>query len=264
MDIKIKKLFIGIQLIIYTIFMYLDIFHQSFYVISNYLKFISISICVLYVIISFRDRHGDLDRWLLLLAIMFTLISDWFLLIRGQYSYGLITFIVVHYLYLIRIQYYNNKLSVSFFLKKLFINIGISSCIILILFYLLVEVDGLLVLSLFYFVTFIMNVIQGIYLLLRGKETYKDVNDTNDIKNTKDISSDISSNKSFLLFIVGLFLFLLCDINVGIYNFTSYLSINNNWYTILENFSAVAMWMFYLPSQVLISISSLSKKKPGN
>jgi len=99
-----------------------------------------------------------------------------------------------------------------------------------------VEVDGLVLLSLFYFVTFIMNVLQGIYQYHKAKDA------------------------SFLLFLVGILLFLLCDINVGIFNFTSYVTINSNWFAAIEKFASVGMWMFYLPSQVLISLSNLSSE----
>jgi hypothetical protein len=236
MSTIIKKIFIKIELIIYILFMYLDIFQPSLYIISTYLKFVSIIICALYVILSFRFKARNIDRWLLLLAILFTLVSDWFILIRDNYNYGLITFIIVQHLYFIRIHRQNKNITVSFIISKLFANIVIVGCIISILVFNQVVVDSLILLSMFYFTTFIMNVLYGIYYFQKRKEA------------------------SFLLFLVGIFLFLLCDINVGIFNFTSYVIIDGNWFTAIEKFSEVGMWMFYLPSQVLISLSSLSKE----
>lgn len=233
---KLMNLFIGIELLIYVLFMYLDIFGPSLYMITNYLKFLSIIICVFYVTLSFPARDKNLDRWLLLMAIIFTLISDWFILIRDRYNYGLITFIIVQYLYLIRIHFQNKKVTVVFFMGKLLINIVIAGCILPILLLLQVQVDSLVLLSLFYFTSFFMNVLYGMYQYYLRKD------------------------KSFLFFLVGIFLFLLCDINVGVFNMTSYVSIDRNWFVAIEKFSVVGMWLFYLPSQVLISLSSLSKE----
>lgn len=236
MNTKLMKIFIGMELLIYVLFIYFDIFRPSLYVLSNYMKFLSIIICVFYVILSFPFRTKNLDRWLILLAILFTLTSDWFILIRDRYNYGLVTFILVQYLYLIRIHYHNKKVTVAFFMGKLLVNMAIASCIITILLFLKVDVDSLVLLSLFYFTTFIMNVLYGIYQYHMRKDN------------------------SFLLFLVGLFLFLLCDINVGIFNITSYVTISANWFMVIEKFSVVGMWMFYLPSQVLISLSCLTKE----
>lgn len=236
MDKKIRKLYIGIQLFIYVVFLYLDIVHPTLYQISNYLKFTSILICVVYVIISFGHRPAELDRWLLLIALIFTLISDWFIVIVDYYSYGLITFIMVQYLYWIRIQRKNNSVTVLRLIKILLVNVGITCCIIPILISLRIDLDRLIVLSLFYIVTFIMNIIQGCYLYGKRKDS------------------------SFLLFIIGLSLFLMCDINVAIFNLTSYFTIHTNCFAFIEKFSSIAMWMFYLPAQVIISITSLSKE----
>lgn len=233
---KITKMFIGIEIIIFIIFMYLDIFHQALYNFSNYFKFFGIMLCAMYVILSFRYRGKSLDRWLLLFAILFTLVSDWFILIRHCYNYGVITFIIVQYLYLIRMHYQYKNVTITFFLRKLFVNLIIVGCITPILLFVHVEVDILVLLSLFYFVTFIMNVLQGIYQFQKEKDA------------------------TFLLFLVGIIMFLLCDINVVIFNISTYVSIKENWFITIEKFSRVGMWMFYLPSQVLISLSSLSKE----
>ena len=54
------------------------------------------------------------------------------------------------------------------------------------------------------------------------------------------------------LFCVGLFLFLACDVCVGLHNSPDYLPFVPPWITA---FSQIAMWGFYLPSQVLIVLS---------
>ena len=47
------------------------------------------------------------------------------------------------------------------------------------------------------------------------------------------------------MFSIGLLLFWLCDLNVGIYN----IPINS-----LYKLSAYLMWIFYFPSQVIITL----------
>lgn len=53
------------------------------------------------------------------------------------------------------------------------------------------------------------------------------------------------------LFSVGLVLFLCCDLCVGVFNQPDLFP--DAWY----RFAAVAMWLFYLPAQVLITLSGL-------
>ena len=60
-----------------------------------------------------------------------------------------------------------------------------------------------------------------------------------------------------VMFLIGLLLFLICDINVLIFNLGSYISINSETFVILQNASTILMWTFYLPSQVLIVFSVL-------
>lgn len=55
------------------------------------------------------------------------------------------------------------------------------------------------------------------------------------------------------LFSVGLILFLCCDICVGIHNMPGMFP------TQMQSFADIGMWMFYLPSQVLITLSGSKK-----
>jgi len=49
------------------------------------------------------------------------------------------------------------------------------------------------------------------------------------------------------MILIGMVLFLLCDINVALYNI-----LNEG---LFYNISSISMWLFYLPSQVLLSLS---------
>ena len=60
------------------------------------------------------------------------------------------------------------------------------------------------------------------------------------------------SNRGFL---IGLILFVLCDINVLIYNIGNFLEIAGSGYQTVREISVVLIWLFYLPSQVMIVLS---------
>jgi hypothetical protein len=63
-------------------------------------------------------------------------------------------------------------------------------------------------------------------------------------------------DKSDSIFAAGLVLFLLCDINVGLFNLSGFVSVTGRVVEILYSLSSILMWTFYAPSQVLIAISS--------
>lgn len=56
------------------------------------------------------------------------------------------------------------------------------------------------------------------------------------------------------LFAVGLILYALCDINVAIYNFPSFFD-SNVFLSRIYASSGLAMWLFYLPGQVALTLS---------
>ncbi len=72
----------------------------------------------------------------------------------------------------------------------------------------------------------------------------------------------VVQRKAMLIFSLGLILFVCCDICVGFNNLAAYLPVDG-----LEGvlkFAAVGMWAFYLPSQVMISLSgNFDRRKQG-
>ena len=63
-------------------------------------------------------------------------------------------------------------------------------------------------------------------------------------------------NKGRVIYAAGMLLFLLCDINVGLFNMVGYVVVPENIYHILFSLSSILMWAFYTPAQVLIAVSS--------
>jgi hypothetical protein len=68
-------------------------------------------------------------------------------------------------------------------------------------------------------------------------------------------------NKGNRLFAIGMGLFLLCDINVGLYNLSGFISLPANINEFLYTMSSILMWTFYAPSQVIIALSVGSKQE---
>lgn len=143
------------------------------------------------------------------LSSFFTLIADLFLLMLDSYYYiGILFFIVVQYRYASIINKLNSKYTKSFSIIRL--SICIFGIIVLFITNNLSLTNAFVII---YFSNLLLNAFQSI------------------------------STKNILL-ILGLFLFLGCDICVGIHNIS-------NGKTIAD----ILMWIFYLPSQVLISLS---------
>ena len=158
-----RTAYIVLQLFLYVSFMSLDILNSEGYKLSNILKFSSIILCFLYVCLTGKVRSNKRDTNILLLAMFFTVISDWFILIKDSYNLGLITFILVQSMYLVRIHLYNNLKSILIAFIR---NLLISIFVILIVIKVDIEPEVILILSLaiVYLVTFIFKILQ-FYLL---------------------------------------------------------------------------------------------------
>lgn len=168
--------------------------------------------------------HKDLN--LLQMGLFITLIADLFLLILDRhYILGIILFSMVQILYSFRYEYRNLKLTIRNFI---IIFLGLS---ILHIVYnkFIAEIDFLWTIGLFYGICLLNSVVKAV-------KAYK-------------YKTYPKPNRQMVL--IGMILFLLCDINVAMYNILSYFSNDN----ILYNVSSVSMWLFYLPSQVLLALS---------
>jgi len=227
---RLRKVYFILQLILYVTFMFLDIINSELYMVSNTLKFSSIILCFIYVCLTLKVRTNNKDAYILLAAMFFTLLSDWFILMKDSFDLGLITFILVQYMYLFRIHLYKKT---QFILLSIARNIIIS--IIVILFVIKANIDSwILSLVIVYLITFIFNIIDTTILCFKLRR------------------------KELNYFLLGLILFILCDINVGLFNLENFVSVNPLIYEKIYPFVFLGMWFFYLPSQVILSVSELS------
>lgn len=257
-------IFICVETILFLLFIYMDIITSvkgktgtpfvnaltgTVFLSSVNLKYYSIIICLLYSVYNlvFSRKRCHL---MLTLAFIFTAASDYFLLLQKDIIIpGLLCFFIVHSIYLYVI---NGGL-----LKKTLINILVRMGFSLILTILIKisgiyhfandsNVNGLMFLVLLYALSFIGNICRLLYFHLLNHKT------------GNSFTACLFKHK--LLFLIGLILFLLCDLNVLIYNLGDFFEINTGIYKNLKNAADILMWAFYLPSQVLIALSGTDNK----
>ena len=246
--------FLLVQITLYLTFLTLDITGGNVR-LSVGIKYTIIILCFCYALFAKGVYKGILflnsmirnaDIFLLQAGLFFTLISDLFILILDYYIYGILTFILVQQLYGLRLMLLVSKgrkadsrncegskeRIASLYRNRLLHHILIACLIYLILHQSGVELEALLVVSVFYFITILSNTITAIRLATRDRK-----------------------DRSNLLYAVGMLLFLLCDINVGLFNLTGFIVMPDDVYSVIYSFSSILMWTFYAPSQVLIAMS---------
>lgn len=230
--------------IIYVSFMTGDFNGSLKLTTTTLLKYISVLLCFVYSVIVFT-LFREKDTIVLAAAFCFTCISDYFLLFTESFTFGMLSFSVVQLIYLLRLWYLDiNKGKRTVLFYRLILNFIIWVGVLSIL-KLLGILSGnteiserlLLYVASFYFVTIFHNVIRSFAYM-------------NHYKSSKSI-----------IFALGMLLFILCDINVGIYNMEGFIAINQEVFHKLYSFAEIAMWMFYLPAQVCIALSGSIMEK---
>ena len=221
-DYIVISVFILLEIALYLSFLFIDKGIFVTRIESSTLKYAGISLCLafsLYCLI----RKRKMVNCFIPIALVFTLISDYFLLFntnQNLYVYGLITFIITQLIYFAFILYLRkSKLEL---LINLLIRFLLTIAALGVAFYLNYS-DVLTILALVYFVELLSNFLYSTFL--------------------------IKFDKEYLIFSLGLLLFIGCDINVGLNNVHLFEGIDYS----LVNF---LMWVFYLPSQVLLSLTN--------
>lgn len=193
------------------------------------IKFFGICLCFLFSFIIKKDKF---DTWLVRMALLFTVISDWLLVIEGKYYIAaLITFTFTQIFYAIRIWFNEPKKNKN--TEHIIIRIILIVFFILIIRFLVgIELDLLLIITVIYFSNLLINL----------------------------ILSAINIRKNFI-FPIGLLLFILCDIMVGLNNISDYIDINEaSFFNSLINNAAFIAWVFYFPSQAILALSIITNK----
>jgi len=238
-----KYAYVAIEGVIFICYMAKDVFgHMPLLggdISSATLKFLGITLCLAYSFVDlvrgyFKKYAFNKDRLVVTMAMLLTVWADSMLLNDGNYLSGVVLFILVQMIYLYRISMHYS--SSSILKSSLIIRITLSGILVLLISIFLLEPQLIILAIVLYVVSFLDN----IRILLTN---YK-----------------CDRHTEHRLFLWGMVLFLLCDVNVAIYNIGDYITINRS---ILDETSRVAgslMWFFYLPSQVMISLKSYKPK----
>lgn len=186
---------------------------------SNPIKFTGILLCLVY---SLYQSHQGGCR-LVSAALALTVLADVFLLLlNAHYALGIVVFCLVQGLYFVRIYRSNEGRS----LWGLRLSLFLLSLVVLNLLDLLIPLN---ILALFYFTNFFCNA----------------------------LSSLGCPGRNMQLFSIGLWLFLCCDLCVGLFQNPQLVP------PAVSAFVAVGMWLFYLPAQVLITLSGANPSSGG-
>ena len=223
-------LFILIHLILYLFIYAFKIITGKNETIADYIVVIS---CFLFSLVYFIIKRNS-NTLIFVIAFLFTILADTNLLILDDnYELGILTFIIVqfaYFWYILKNMYTKDNYSYLIAIRLITIVIGVIASLI-------VQTDKLLVcLVIIYISNLVINLIISII-----------------------------PRKRNLLFSLGLFLFLLCDICVGCYNIGDIIDISNTslFYKIATLPFNIA-WLFYHPSQVLLAISNYIKEYEAN
>lgn len=233
-----KYIFVIMQLVLYGMFLILDILERNIR-LSNRIKFVLVVLCFIYAIISGIKKRNR-EHIYLIYALALTVVSDMFILLSNYYFYGVMTFILAQQLYGMRITELNNReidasdpiSLISDLIIRLLYQGSFAFLAGIILWLLGVNIDALLAASIFYFISICTNVVRLLKLVINHHD-----------------------RKNIRYFTIGMVLFLLCDINVGLFNLSDFLKVSPT-YGIIYNISSILMWTFYAPSQVFIALSS--------
>lgn len=210
-------------IIIYFIFLCIDFITKdlkSTYSVT--LKYSAILLCFIISLLIKSHGYSKRDKSLVQIARLFTLIADYFLAISGNYIMGVFFFSLVQITYIIRhsIMENSNYKNLMFFIVSLSIALTIS---------LRIEITSieknLVVLALIYASLLITSLYCSVSTITRGKY----------------------SQKTSWIIALGMFLFFMCDLNVGLYNIVA----RGN----IKFFMGFLIWLFYLPSQLLLTLS---------
>lgn len=211
---------------IYIIFLYLDILTKDLgNTYSIILKYFIIILCFVITLFIGSDYIGKTDKYLVQLAKVLTLAADYYLLIKGDFKTGIVFFCFVQATYIIRHTVRSKSPHKNIFALLVML---LAAIILGFSFDIGYMEKGLVNLALIY----ASLLLTSLYCAFRviGHSLYK-------------------KGESYLI-ASGMFLFFLCDVNVGLFNF-----ISDGGRRFLTGY---LIWFFYTPSQLLLSLSGFS------
>ena len=214
-------IFFSVEAILYLSFLWCDL--RSFILPGTCFKYAALLLCLAMGLDNLRSRDGRLVA----AALALTAAADLFLLVLNCcYAVGIAFFCAVQLLYARRIFQIDRR---AF---SLWPRLMLSAAA---LFFLAVAglLDPLAFLVCLYFPQLLCSALQSLRL---------------------------PPSRTHRLFSAGLWLFVACDLCVGLYNSTLYFP--SPLFSHLASLVQIGMWLFYLPSQVCITLSASRRLPP--
>jgi hypothetical protein len=180
-------------------------------------KFAFIACCLAVAVISFF-RCTSKKEWAWLVGgLSFTVLADYFLVLRNEHLLGIAAFCFAHICYIARaIEFKKRQIAYAL----VFLSAWLCG------------------------IFFDIVVVAGLYALLFGINIYV------------NFKAKHRPKFNYYAVLAGLILFALCDINVMLFNLPVYLGVTN-----IFPWAFTLIWVFYLPSQLLLAVSAFRLKK---
>lgn len=212
--------------LLFILFMITDICNIRFYLSSRLMKFISIFLCLVISIISSSSQSkNDL---LLIIGLFLTTIADYlFLILAAYYSLAIAIFSIVQIIYSLRYREGNEF--------RRILDFCITYILIFVLYRIInrfFEMDYLIAIGMFYFICLSVSIKESYCLYKKDKQQYK--------------------HKMIFL---AMILFLLCDINLALNYFMLAAKNSSYIFNAIKGIVTISIWLYYLPSQVLLALS---------
>lgn len=211
----------------------MDFYNEKEFIPSYYIKYICILLCFVLSILANKNPLSDIEKhrdiFLLQLALFITATADLCLVIFDFYILGVALFSLVQIIYIVRYTYKTTRATLIKILVIFFcimVSYGIASIIF-------EGINILFPISLFYFTCLLLSVSAAILAFKKNFFPYP----------------------FKYMILLGMILFLLCDICVALSNLSALLQLtgyNLGW---VEHISSLLIWFFYLPSQLLLALS---------
>ena len=231
--------FYALELVLYMWFLAEDALNQTWLLPSDTVKYISICLCAAFAWVQYGRlcRKGNADRIWMPLAQVLILPADWILLFHNEWTaIGIGFFLAVQVCYGIRLMQRERqdtgKTMREIICWYVVCTLGLIGFLLLFEEWLIRDLEPVVLLGLVYGALFVHHIILAVRQLVRGPE------------------------KQTVLFAVGLILFFLCDVHVAYWFGTCQGMFVGAAQRYGEAFAWFAMWLFYLPGQMLLMRSN--------
>jgi len=186
------------------------------------IKFTFVALCFVVALVSFLRSYSRRDWFWLTAGMGFTVAADYFLVLHDRHLIGITIFCFAHICYILRAI----DVRLQSWPALVFLMSGI---------FIVVLARSVYVIAAVYATLFAINIIvNGLHLRQKKARLPK---------------------HNRVLVLTGLILFMLCDICVLLYNLPTYYGASIQWRQVLP-----LVWVFYLPSQVLLALSGVRFK----